>query len=134
MAFLLVVALVVVGLVLAAVGVVALRDEPPRWMLRIKHPGRVLSLGLVVLVVGFIVNAIRYDFNEKVADYVGHPVSCKKVGMLEIEGERRQVYACTAPQNHDAHIGCYAKMGDTVAEVTRQVEASPAFATKNPDC
>jgi hypothetical protein len=133
-AFLAVGALVVVGLGMIAFGIVALRDEPPRWMLRFKHPGRVLALGLVTLVVAFIVNTLRYDIAEDVANYVGHPVSCEKIGELEIEGERRLVYSCIAPQNHDAHIGCFARVGDGVLDVSTQAKAPGAFAGKTPDC
>jgi hypothetical protein len=131
--FLLVVTLITLGLAMVAFGVVALRDEPPRWMLRVTHPGRVLSLGLVVLVAGFIVNAFRYDFSEDVSDHVGSPVSCEKVGVLEIEGENRDVYACVETQTGHGHIGCYAKVGGGVVEVTRQVETSRAFDGKA-DC
>ena len=133
MAFLAVVALVVLGLGMVGFGIVALRDEPPRWMLRFKHPGRILVLGLVTLVAAIILNTLRYDIAEDVADYVGHPVSCEKVGGLEIDGERREVYACIAPENHDRHIGCYARVGDTVVDVSTQAQRPGAFA-KTPDC
>jgi hypothetical protein len=132
--FFLVVALFALGLALAVIGIWALRDEPPRWMLRIKHPGRVLSLGLVVLVAALIVNALRYDFSEDVSDHVGSPVSCEKVGVMNIEGESRTVYACVETQTGHGHIGCYARVGDDVVEVTNQVETSGAFKGKKPDC
>jgi hypothetical protein len=133
-AFWIVVALALVGFALTALGIVALRDEPPRWMLRIKHPGRVLAAGLVVLVAAVVVNVVRYDINEEVADFVGHPVDCEKVGVLDIEGERRDVYACTAPQNRDTRIGCYAQVGETVVDVSSRVQAPGAFPAGKPDC
>ena len=135
MSLLLVILLGLVGLGLVAFGIVAMRDEPPRWMLRFKRPGRILVLGLVVLLAALIVNLYRYDINEEVADFVGHPVSCHEVGELEIEGDNRQVYACIAPQDHDRHIGCFSQIGDIVADVSSRVAVSPAFAgNKNPDC
>ena len=133
MAFLAVIVLVALGLGMVGFGIIALRDEPPRWMLRFKHPGRILVLGLVTLVAGIILNTLRYDIAEDVADYLGHPVSCEKVGELEIEGEGRKVYACIAPQNHDAHVGCFARLGDGVRDVSTQAKAPGAFA-KTPDC
>ena len=133
MALLVVIVLAVLGLAMVAFGIVALRDEPPRWMLRIKRPGRVLSLGLVVLLAAVIVNYFRYSIDEEVADFVGHPVSCEEVGELQIEGERRQVYACVAPQDHDRRIGCFAQMGDTVADVSSRAEAPGAF-SGDPGC
>jgi hypothetical protein len=135
MGLLLVIVLGLVGLGLVAFAIVAMRDEPPRWMLRFKRPGRILVLGLVVLLAALIVNIYRYDINEEVADFVGHPVSCHEVGELEIEGDNRQVYACIAPQDHDRHIGCFAQIGDSVADVSSRVAVSPAFAGKNnPNC
>ena len=86
MSSLLVVALFVLGVALTVTGIWALRDEPPRWMLRIKHPGRVLSLGLVVVVAALIVNSLRYSFSEDVSDHVGSPVSCDKVGRATDRG------------------------------------------------
>ena len=132
MAFLAVIALAVLGLGLVAFGIVALRDEPPRWMLRFKHPGRILVLGLVTLVAAIILNTIRYDIAEDVADYVGHPVSCEKVGELEIEGESREVYACIAPENHNA-TSAASRAGRGVRDVSTQAKAPGAFA-KTPDC
>jgi hypothetical protein len=134
MGYRVVILLVVLGLALVVFGIVALRDEPPRWMLRVKHPGRVLSLGLVVLVAAFILNAVRSDFSEGVTDYVGSPVSCEKVGVLDIEGENREIYACVETQSGHGHIGCYAKVGGEIVEVTRQAEAPGAFGGKKPDC
>ena len=96
-------------------------------MLRFKHPGRILVLGLVTLVAAIILNTVRYDIAEEVADYVGHPVSCDKVGELEIEGENREVYACIAPQDHDRHIGCFARVGDTVADVSTSGAETRSF-------
>ena len=134
MSFPLVIALFVLGSALTVLGIWALRDEPPRWMLRIKRPGRVLSLGLVVLVVAIIVNSLRYSFSEDMSDYVGSPVSCEKVGVLEIEGAERKVYACVETQSGHGKIGCYAKVGDTIVEVSERAEAPGAFGGKKPDC
>jgi hypothetical protein len=78
---------------------------------------------------------LRYDFSEEASDAVGSPVSCKKVGDLEIEGESRAVYACVETQSGHGQIGCYADVEGHVVEVTRQVQASPgAFGGKKPDC
>ena len=132
--FLLVIALFVLGSALTVLGIWALRDNPPGWMLGIKRPGRVLSLGLVVLVVAFIVNSVRYSFSEDVSDYVGSPVSCEKVGVLEIQGEGRKVYACVETQSGHGKIGCYAKVEGTIVEVTEQAEAPGAFGGKKRDC
>jgi hypothetical protein len=132
--YLLVIGLFVLGAALTVLGIWALRDEPPHWMLRIKHPGRVLSLGLVVLVVAVIVNTVRYSFSEDASNAVGSPVSCKKVGVLEIEGEDRKVYACVETQSGHGSIGCYAKVGGNIVEVTEQAERPGAFGGKNPDC
>lgn len=133
MALFVVIALVVLGLAMVVFGIVALRDEPPGWMLRVKRPGRVLALGLVVLLAALIVNYFRYSIEEEVADFVGHPVSCEEVGELQVDGERRQVYACIAPQDQDRRIGCFARVGDTVADVSSRAEAPGAFA-RDPEC
>jgi hypothetical protein len=135
MAFVVVVALVVLGLSMVVFGIVALRDEPPQWMLRFTHPGRILSLGLVVLVSALILNAFRSDFAEEVGEHLGgQEVECEKIGLLEIEGEQRQVYACVATQSGEGRIGCYAQVGDDVVDVTGRAETPGAFAGRTPDC
>ena len=121
------------GIGLLAVGIVALRDEPPRWMLRIRHPGRLLALGLVSVVAALIVNSLRYSIEEELRDDTGQEVSCREIGPLEIQGEERQVYACVASQSGGGHIGCYARDGDGVVEVTVQAQRPGAFAER-PDC
>ena len=134
MALLAVVVLVVLGAAMTAFGIVALRDEPPRWTLRVRRPGRVLFLGLAALLAAFVVNSRRYDIDEEVGAYIGQHVDCQEIGRLEIEGERRQVYSCVASESEDARVGCYARVGDDVMEVTRRVETPGAFGGRTPDC
>src|SRR5215211_7437978 len=133
MAALTVVVLAVLGVALVVLGIIAMRDEPPRWLLRIRRPGRMLVLGLVVIVGALILNAVRYSIEEEITDDTGQEVSCEKVGPLEIDGKERQVYSCIANESGGAHIGCYARDGDGAREVTLQAQRPGAFPEK-PDC
>ena len=134
MSGLLVLALFVVGLALTAFGIVAIRDEPPRWMLRVRRPGRVLALGITVLIAAFIANQFRYSMEEVLTETrVGKRVECEKLGSLEVEGEERDAYACTV-QGGDERVGCFVRDGDGVLDVTGRAEAPGAFPGKNVDC
>ena|SRR5688572_6960320 len=133
MALQVVIVLAVLGAGLVVFGIVALRDEPPRWMLSVKRPGWVLALGLVSVAAALIVNHYRYSIEKELREDTGQEVSCEEVGELEIEGEERQVYSCVASESGGANIGCYARVGDRVLEVTVQAQRPGAFAEK-PDC
>ena len=133
MSGLVVVALLVAGLALIGLGIVALRDDAPKWALRIPRPGRVLSLGIVAVIAAFLVNYYRYSIEEAVGDYVGHRVECEKIGALDVEGDRRDAYACSE-QGSEERIGCYAREGDSVIDVTARAERPGAFPGKTIDC
>ena len=134
MALLAIIVLVVLGLGMVGVGILALRDDAPRWVWAVPRPGRVLVLGLVALLVALIVNASRYDIAEDVTEYVGQQVNCEKVGALEVEGENRDVYSCVAAHSGGAHLGCFVRVGDGVVDVTRRAERPGAIAGGTPDC
>ena len=121
------------GLSMVVFGVLALRDDPPRWMLRVKRPGWVLALGLLTIVVAFLVNATVYNIEDDVEDQVGRVVTCDNVGTLEVEGESRDVYACQAEEGGD-HLGCFARVGDSVVDVSRRAEEPDALGPGTVDC
>lgn len=121
MALLVVIALVLLGLAGIVVGIVALRDDAPRWTLRIKRPGWLLVLGGVALVLALLVNTSRRSIEEDVYEYVGQQVTCEKIGALEVEGQQRDVHACDA-KDDGANLGCFARVGDTILDVTRRFQ------------
>ena len=121
------------GVAMVVVGVLALRDDPPKWLLRVKRPGWVLSLGLLTIVVAFLVRASVYHIEEDVEVQVGRVVNCDKVGTMEVEGESRDVYACRADEG-DEPLGCFAKVSDAVVDVSRQAERPGALGEGTVDC
>ena len=129
-------ALLVLGLGLSALGFVAMRDEPPaKWMLKIRRPGRVVLGGLLVLLAAIIVNYVRYDIAEAVEDNVaGRRVECEKIGSLEVKGEERDAYKCVLQGDEGFHVGCFVRDGDGVLDVSERAEARGAFPGKKVDC
>ena len=133
MALLAVVVLIALGLAMIAFAIVALRDDPPRWMLKVKRPGWVLFLGFVTVVIGLLVNAGRFDVSEVVGEFVGQQVNCRKIGTLDVEGSGRDVYACVA-KGGGAPLGCFARVGEEVVDVTRRVETPGVLPGRPPNC
>ena len=114
-------ALAVVGLGLAALGWIALRDEPPPWALKVPRPGWVLSLGIVAVIAATVVNYYRWSMEEAVEDNVGKKVDCETVGSLDVEGERRDTDLCRI-EGTDEQVGCFVRNGDGMSDVTVRVE------------
>ncbi len=133
MRFFIAVLIGLLGLAMVVFGILALRDDPPRWMLRVKRPGWVLALGLVAIAVALLVRASIYHIEEDVEDQVGRVVSCDEVGSLEVEGESRTVYACVAAEGGE-HLGCFARVAGTVIDVSRQAEMPGALGSRTVDC
>ncbi len=123
----------VLGLGMVVFGVLALRDDPPRWMLRVKRPGWVLFAGLLTIVVAFLVNATVYNIEDDVEDQVGRVVTCDEVGSLEVEGESRDVYACQAKEGGE-HLGCFVRVAETAVDVSRRAEEPGALGPGTVDC
>src|SRR6186997_2748792 len=125
--------LAALGVGMFVFGVIAYRDEPPRWMLRFKHPGRFILLGPALVVAAIVLNSFRFSMEEELKTDTGQEASCSTVGPLVIQGEERQVYACTSSQTDGSHIGCYAMIDGRATEVTLQAQRPGAFPEK-PDC
>ncbi len=121
------------GLAMVVFGILALRDDPPRWMLRVKRPGWVLVLGLVAIAVAFLVRASIYHIEEDVEEQVGRDVNCDEVGSMEIEGESRTVYDCEAAEGGD-QLGCFANVSNTVVDVSLRAEMPGALGPGTVDC
>ena len=132
MGLLLAVGLALLGLAAIVIGIVALRDDAPRWTLKIKRPGWLLTLGVVSLVFAWLVNASRYNIERDVTEVVGQEVDCENVGALIVEGESRDVYACIGPG--DAHLGCFVRAGDGVVDVSLRAEEEGTGEEVKPDC
>lgn len=131
MALPIVVGIAVLGLALVVVGAIAIRDEPPRWALRIKRPGWMLTLGLFSLVLAYLVNSGRFSIDEAVTDHVGFNVECDRLGGMDVEGERRDVHACV--RDDGTHMGCFVRNGETVIDVSLRAEAE-GVEGRTPDC
>jgi hypothetical protein len=121
------------GLALIVVGIVALRDDAPRWTLKINRPGWLLFLGFVVVGVALLVNAARYNIEDDVKEAVGREVKCDKVGALVIDGQSRDVYACEATGG-GSHLGCFARVGEQLVDVSREAERPGALGPGTVDC
>ena len=132
MAVVIAIGLALLGVASAVVGIVALRDDAPRWTLKIKRPGWLIPLGLVLIVVAWVINANRYDFAEQVTEFVGQPVTCDGVGSLEVEGDVRDVYACE--NERGTHLGCFVRVDDAVVDVSLRAEAEGTGEAAKPDC
>ena len=121
------------GLAMIVIGILALRDDAPRWTLRIKRPGWVLILGFVVVGVGLLVNAARYNIEDDVKEAVGQEVKCNKVGSLVIDGQSQDVYACEATGG-GSHLGCFARVDKQLVDVSREAERPGALGPGTVDC
>ena len=121
------------GLAMIVVGIVALRDDAPRWTLKIRRPGWLLFLGFVVVGVALLVNAARYNIEDDVKEFVGQEVKCNKVGSLVIDGQSQDVYACEATGS-GSHLGCFARVDKQLVDVSREAERPGALGSGTVDC
>ena len=108
----------VAGIVFA---ILALRDDPPSWMLKVRHPGWFAVYGVVALLAALLVNSSRRDIFDGITEYVGQPVRCDNLGELTVRGRTTDVYSCTAADD-GMDLGCFAEVDGDVVDVTREAQ------------
>jgi hypothetical protein len=81
----------------------------------------------------FLVVGCGGGIEEKVSDQVGESVECEKIGVMDIAGEREDVYRCATPTDYGEGgvqpaidgepVGCYALVDGDLYEVCRSRSA-----------
>jgi hypothetical protein len=114
--------LAVSGVAAIVFTIVALRDDPPRWMLKVKHPGWFAVFGVLALAAALFVNSSRRDVFDDITEYVGQPIRCESLGDLAVRGGSHEVYSCTAADD-GMNLGCLASVDGQIVDVSMEARA-----------